>query len=268
MTQILHQNFPIGLIPRHHPAKLPGVQPLDLDQWLIRDEVFAEQMQERSRLLSQHHKAVFRQDPGAMPAATELLNMILYQLSKDTEYQVTPDHVTRPDGVEIPVNRDAPLETSGQLVQEDLCILQKNGDEHVLTAAVLCFPASWRLDEKYLRPLSAIHSPVAHYDKGMALRVQRMFDHMRPEQPLWRSNLLFYKDPSLYAPRSEASPRPDATTKDSYLRSERQSLIKLPKTQAVVFSIHTYVIRFADLPRQHRDRLNPATPSESQVRDR
>jgi hypothetical protein len=37
-----------------------------------------------------------------------------------------------------------------------------------LTAAILCFPASWTLAEKLGRPLGAIHGPVAGYDPGMA----------------------------------------------------------------------------------------------------
>lgn len=267
MNPILHHTFPAALIPRSHPAKLPGVQPLDLRDWLIRDEVFTQQMQERTRLWTAHRAEVFQQDPAALAPACELLDLILQQLSKDAQYNVSADQITRPDGVIVPINMARPLETAGQLVQEDLCILEKRGAEHVLTAAFLCFPASWRLEEKFQRPLSAIHSPVAPYDADMGNRVQRLFDLMRAEQPLWRSNLLFYKDPSLFAPRSETSPRPTVTGENIYVRAERQSLVKLPKTQAVVFSIHTYLARFADLPEKDREALNPAIRSEPQVRD-
>lgn len=265
MDPILHQTLPAALIPRRHPAKLPGIQPLHLDHWLIRDEVFEGQMAERHRLLTGFRAEVFHQAPDAQAAATEVLDLILQQLSKDPQYQVQSHQVTRPDGVVVPINRSKPLETAGQLVQEDLCLLQKRDQEHVLTAAFLCFPASWWLDEKILRPLSAIHTPVAPYDADMAARVQRMLDLMRPEQPLWRSNLLFYNDPALFAPRSEASPRPDTNGTHGYVRAERQSLIKLPDTQAVVFSIHTYLARLTDLPVKDRDAINLAIRSERQV---
>jgi hypothetical protein len=34
----------------------------------------------------------------------------------------------------------------------------------------------------------------------------------------------------------------------TYLRSERQCLLRLPETRAVVFTIHTYVLLRSDLP--------------------
>jgi hypothetical protein len=140
-----------------------------------------------------------------------------------------------------------PLLTLGRLVQEDLCLMDSVGGEHVLTGAVLCFPASWTLAQKIGRPLSDIHMPVPSYDEGITRRVQRMFDAIRPEQPLWRANALLYDDPTLFQPRREGVPRPRPVEK-TYLRSERQCLLRLPETRAVVFTIHTFVLRRSDLP--------------------
>ena len=39
------------------------------------------------------------------------------------------------------------------------------------------------------------------------------------------------------------------------MRSERQCLVRLPQTGAVVFAIHTYVVRMADLTQAERDGL-------------
>lgn len=128
-------------------------------------------------------------------------------------------------------------------MQEDFCLLSKSGDEHVLDAAVLCFPASWRLAEKIGRPLSAVHDPVAEYDAGLARRVQRLFDGVQAGRPLWRFNVLYYDDPALFQPRSAQMPRPLSHARTApFIRSERQCILRLPRTRAVVFSIHTYVI--------------------------
>jgi hypothetical protein len=81
------------------------------------------------------------------------------------------------------------------------------------------------------------------YDAGLAARVQRLLDAVRPGQPLWRANALDYVDPALFQPRSEADKRPPDRGARGYIRSERQCLVRLPRTQAVVFSIHTYVVR-------------------------
>ena len=78
--------------------------------------------------------------------------------------------ITCPDGHVQPLDFDDPLRTLGQIVQEDICLLQKRGDEHVLTGAVLCFPASWRLADKAGRPLIGIHDTVPEYDSDIARR--------------------------------------------------------------------------------------------------
>tara|TARA_B100001989_G_scaffold43972_1_gene27519 strand:- start:349 stop:762 length:414 start_codon:yes stop_codon:yes gene_type:complete len=131
----------------------------------------------------------------------------------------------------------------GRLVQNDFCILQKTGNEHVLTAAALCFPASWSLEEKFLKPLIDIHTPVKEYNDVIAKRVQRLFDGLQIDRPLWRFNALYYEDPHLFQPRRANQPRrKPAPNKANYFRSERQTLVKLPKSGAIIFGIHTFVV--------------------------
>ncbi|SPH20834.1 hypothetical protein ASD8599_01575 [Ascidiaceihabitans donghaensis] len=239
----------IPILQTHLPSdmrtsrRLPGIQPLIDGDWLRVDEAYAGQMAERGRLMVQHHDAVHWLDPEALPAAQELLETTLAQLS-DLGFEVEGDHVTTPDGRKVCVSHTMPLLSLGALVQEDFCLLQKRGNEHVLTGAILCFPASWRLAEKVGRPLTAIHDPVPEYDGNLAARVQRMFDGVKVGRPLWRFNQLWYDDPSLHQPRSVVSPREirEGPGEAQYYRSERQCIFRLPETQAVVFSIHTYVL--------------------------
>jgi hypothetical protein len=137
------------------------------------------------------------------------------------------------------------MATLGHLVQEDLCLMEKRGEEHHLTAAVLCFPASWRLSEKIGRPLTDIHVPVPEYDEGIAKRVQRLFDGVQVGRPLWRFNALRYAEPDLFQPRARREPDGAQARGLPYLRSERQCVLRLPDTAACVFSIHTFVVRAA-----------------------
>lgn len=235
MTEILQLEIPYDPLA---PNPLPGMRPADPDNWLHRDDAFAAQMQRRAGLLAQHGAEVLAQSAQALAPAQELLDLVLAQA-----YAGLSDQVTRPDGVQVRINQARPLETLCHLVQEDFCILQKQGDEHVLTGAILCFPASWRLSEKFMRPLLAIHTPVDAYDENIARRVQRLFDGIQPGRPLWRFNALWYQDAELFQPRSmhqRRDPRDKGTAR--YLRSERQTLLRLPQTKAVVFAIHTYVM--------------------------
>jgi len=230
-------------------ARLPGVLPVEGDDWLRVDDAFAGQMAERGRLIADRPEDVHAVLESARPAAEELYEVILTRLAQTPGYQVGTQEVRRPDGVTVALDKAAPLRTLGLLVQEDLCLMEKPdnaGDEHVLTGAILCFPASWSLAEKLGRPLIGIHRPVPDYETEIARRVQRLFDAIRPEQPLWRMNSLVYRDPSLHQPRREADPRSDRRG-GTFVRAERQTLIRLPQTRAVVFAIHTYVVDIASL---------------------
>ncbi|MDX2482773.1 MAG: DUF3445 domain-containing protein [Pseudodonghicola sp.] len=243
MSKILQTRIPYDIAAHR---RLPGIQPLAVKDWLIRDEAFAEQMGYRDQLLAGRRRAVLAMDESAREAAEELLDLVL-----GLAYPGATGEVTRPDGVTVPIRRDDPMGALGRLVQEDLCLLQKRegDDEHVLTAAALCFPASWMLAEKVMRPLTAIHVPVAEYDANIAARVQRLFDGVQPDRPLWRFNALWYGDPDLHQPRSATERRPEGGKGSTdFLRSERQSVLRLPRTRAVVFSIHTFVLARADAP--------------------
>ena len=241
MTTPLQKTLPYDPVAQR---ALPGIQPLPPDEWLIIDEAYAGQMALRDALLADHRDKVLALDDSAREAALEMLDMVL-----ERAYPGAGDSVTRPDGVTVPINRDDPLGTIGRLIQEDVNILQKQGDEHVLTGGVMCFPASWTLSEKFMRPMVRIHKPVTDYDENIAKRVQRLFDGIRPGKPLWRFNVLGYHDPALHQPRTEDAPRNKKSTQPAgYLRSERQVMMRLPRTGAVAFIIHTYVIARKDAP--------------------
>lgn len=247
MTQpILQSRLPFASWMDPRLSRLPGILPLEGNDWLRVDDAFAGQMAERDRLFAEKPGQVCAMLESARPAAEELYAAVLDRLRRTAGYEVGETAVRRPDGVLVPLDPLQPMATLGRLVQEDLCLMEKQGDEHVLTAAALCFPASWWLGEKLGRPLLGIHVPVPSYDADVAKRVQRLFDAIRPEQPLWRANALVYRDPTLHQPRREDDPRTDRRG-GSYVRSERQCLVRLPETRAVLFSIHTYVVDIASL---------------------
>ncbi len=241
MTEILQTSIPYDALA---DRPLPGIAPLNLEDWLIVDDAYAAQMSLRCSLLSEIPDLVSALSEGALPAAQEVLDLALHQLSGRSDFEVTIKEVRCPDGRVVAIDRGQPLRTLGQIIQEDICLMEKVGDEHVLTGAVLCFPASWTLAEKFMRPLIGIHIPVAEYDDNIAKRVQRLFDGVRAGRPLWRKNALWYDDPSLFTPRREDAPRDLVPAQNgAYLRSEKQCILRLPKTDAVVFSIHTFMVR-------------------------
>lgn len=225
--------------------RLPSMQPVAPGALLSVDSAYAAQLVEKARLIAADRGRVIAVLPGAEAALDELLGTVLADLAARPGFAVEGDRVRRPDGATVAMDRADPLLTLSRLVQEDFCLLQKQGEEHVLTAALLCFPAAWTLAEKIGRPLTGIHVPVAPYTEDIARRVQRLFDGVQPGRPLWRANLLRYDDFALYQPYPEAQKRKVGAPDSPYERSERQTVFRLPDTGAVVFAIHTTVIRRA-----------------------
>lgn len=257
---VLHDR--LAAAPWMDPAlwRLPGVKPLDPENWLIRDEAFEGQMRLRDWLIATRPEKVHALTEQGLPSALECLDLVLETLTQDPGYSLGANSVTRPDGAEIVIDRNAPLLTLGRLIQADVCLMEDGTDGHVLTGAILCFPASWTLSEKIGKPLMAIHRPVPEYDQGVARRVQRLFDAIRPDRPLWRANAILHEDPSLYHPRSETDPPSIryGAPGGRYLRSERQTLRRMAGTGAVVFMIHTTVIPVAQLTDDQRKSMEEA----------
>lgn len=246
--EICQRVLPVRPWAAAHTARLPGLVPVNPGEWLLVDDAFDAQMAYREALLDSRRAAVVALEESARAAADELLAVVLSEVAALSGYRRDGERVLRPDGVWVRVDRSDPLGTLGRLVQEDIAILEKragedrSAGEHVLTGAVLCFPASWSLAQKMGRALTTIHAPVESYDAGLAPRVQRLFDGLQVARPIWRANALIYGDADLHQPRREGEGRAMGPG-PRWLRVERQTLRRLPESGAVIFGIHTFVQR-------------------------
>lgn len=242
MAEILHHSLPEDLSAEN---SLPGIRPLAPNGWLRCDEAYAKQVAYRRALIADsRNKVLWDGVPEVQNACDEVFSEAC-KILPGLGFEVDERSILCPDGARVSIDSDTPLAVLGRVLQEDLCILLRDGDEHVLVAANVCFPANWALSEKVGRPLSGIHAPVDSYTPAIAGRVQRLFDGVKVGKPLWRNNLLWYDEPELFQPRRHQDPdRPrPAGDRARYLRAERQSILRLTVSKAVVFSIHTYVMR-------------------------
>jgi hypothetical protein len=161
------------------------------------------------------------------------------------------DLVRRRTGERFESDPARPLLAVGRMVQEDFCLMQKSPAGYRLVAAVLCFPAHWRLADKLGRPLDAIHEPVPDFADRMARPVDRFFSALQVERPVWRTNWSLVDTPELFRP-PEHRTRPrtiDAARagEQLWLRVERQTLRRLPRSGSVLFGIRTYVEPLAEV---------------------
>ena len=146
---------------------------------------------------------------------------------------------------------DRGLAALAGLAQEDFCVMQARPDgAYALTAALLCFPAHWRLAEKLgraherdpcararvRRPAGRRRRPVLHQPHGRAAGLA--------------GELVGGREPVLFHPQPR-EPLPDLTAENAgeklWLRIERQTLRRLPQSRAVVFTIRTLVRRSTEV---------------------
>jgi dimethylamine monooxygenase subunit A len=227
-----------------------GIKALDLAEWIEIDERFLDQLAERRRLLAERREEVVAALPESGAGQEELLELLLDHLPKRF-----PEHYRRRERLienlatgerfEIEAWAERPLELAGRLVQEDLCLMQRSEAGYRLVAAVLCFPAHWRLADKLGRPLQAIHDPVPGFGERLAAPVDRFFGNIQVERPVWRVNWSLVDTPTLFLPpEHRGRPREIAAARageELWLRIERQTLRRLPCSGDVVFGIHTRV---------------------------
>ncbi|HEX4192280.1 MAG TPA: DUF3445 domain-containing protein, partial [Stellaceae bacterium] len=154
-----------------------------------------------------------------------------------------------------------PLDIAGRLVAEDLCLLQASEAGYRLIGATLCFPNRWRLDEKIGQPLDFIHEPVPGFAPALQRPVAHFFAALKPDRILARVNWGIADDPTLFQPISrDADAAITAETAGSalYLRLERQTLCRLPESQAVLFTIRTEITPLAEVIATSADALDLA----------
>ena len=225
-----------------------GVRTLDLDAWLVVDTRYVDERDLKGHLLSERPDEVFAARPDALDASAEVLELVTAWLALH--------HPDLPRPAEPPDGSRHPLDAAGRLVQEDLCLLLPGPGGYTLEAASLCFPSHWRLHDKLGHNLAAIHAPVPHYAEELAAKVDTFFGRLRVDRPVVRRNLSVHCHDDLFRPEPHESPEsfaPDASGVDQvWLRSERQTLVRLPRTGAVLFTIKTQLCPVTAL-RQRQD---------------
>ncbi|MEM1384795.1 MAG: DUF3445 domain-containing protein [Pseudomonadota bacterium] len=225
-------------------ARPPGISPVGGAAVLVQGPDFAAQMAYRDRLIAEEAEAVLALDRDGEAPAAELYEEVIGMLSAAPGYACGAGVIERPDGVAVDLDPSARMATLGRLVAEDLCLMVAAKDgRHRLVGAVLCFPSRWSLAEKMGYPLDVIHEPVPDYGDDLARRVERLFGALRPERPLVRANWLIHGTAELFLPMHSGDKAPVSMDPQGrlYLRTERQTLMRLPLTEAAVFLIRTQV---------------------------
>lgn len=197
------------------------------------------------------------------------LKMGLVRLAEEEWLQPRPDLAARaegfadwPEGIQLTPDAEAPgnelasmlgvdggLPEAALAAHEDMCLLTKQeGDEQYrLIGAAVAWPTDWHPKDKIGLPLRALHAPIAGYVEQLATGVDRFMDTLKPGAIYGRCNWFI-------APTGERRWITHATANEDFahvtaenagetlfVRSERQTLRRLPQTGAILFTIGVYV---------------------------
>jgi dimethylamine monooxygenase subunit A len=253
--------LPPPLDGRPHRVSM-GLRPLVKGQWLLTDRRRDDELRLKQALLAAHHDEVVAALPGSEPGQREVLDLVLAAVTAGPEplVEVSGGQARdRATGIEVPLDLPAPIDAAARLVQEDLCLMERDAEGiWRLTAASVCFPSRWRLRDKIGRSMAAIHDPVAGYER-IRVAADHGLDRLAVERPVVRFNWTLLDDPTLFQPRDElrktSAPPSRPVLEGVHLRVERQTLRALPGTAGVLFTIRTRVDPLWTLTVDERARL-------------
>jgi dimethylamine monooxygenase subunit A len=197
------------------------------------------------------------------------LRMGLVKLEEHEWRDPAPDLAARaegfatwPQGVQLTPEVDAPgrelaamlgvpgaLPEAALATHEDLCLLTQRDDEEVyrLIGAAVAWPSDWHPADKIGLPLRALHAPIAGYEEQLATGVDRFMETLRPGPIYGRCNWFIAATserrwlPDRPPAKAFAHVTPQNAGETLFVRSERQTLRRLPQTGAILFGIGIYV---------------------------
>ncbi|RAK84668.1 HRQ family protein 4 [Aspergillus costaricaensis CBS 115574] len=158
------------------------------------------------------------------------------------------------------------LSTLGTFVDEDFLVLlpesssssyptekeEEQEKKYTLEAYTTFYPAGFDTREKLGKRLSTIHDPVPRYKERLEKSMDRFFAKLEVGKVVQRVNWsintpgtgLFAAFGGLHGHEGEKGERElgveEVDGEGTLLRCERQTLHRLPKTKALVFTFHTY----------------------------
>ena len=241
---ILKSKMPPPFLPKLGQATIleMGLGQLAPSEWMLVDEdatVFLSHKLEQQR---KHPDQIYQTLPASKDAQSEFSSLLEAHLIADHKFQRTDtDKLINPQfGLEWK-GSERDLWSASLWVQEDICLLEEIKEEYILSAASICSPSNWDMPSKIGKPVSEIHNPVPGYKNQMSNKVDRLMRNLKPGKPLKRFNWSIQPHGDLYW-KTDVDIKKETLQK--HWRVERQTLLRLPSTNAIVFGIRVFLHSF------------------------
>ncbi len=220
--------------PLNTPFRI-GVRPLAPASWLLIDDRLSEYRERKSDLFESSFSEVYATTEGMLDSELEVLDSVRSWLREHAPAALL--------GFEETESRSA-LAQACLMINDDLAIMRHSATGWILASACICFPSLWTLRDKIGRVLADVHAPVPEFNVGSrhARIIEQMFDKLREGEPIVRYNYSIHDHNELHLPDSRDSRTIELTNvlQDFYfVRTERQTLSRMPISGDIVFTIDT-----------------------------
>ena len=197
-----------------------GLRPGDLASFFDMDEAL---LKWRRHALDVHPDRYAAAMPGSEKAMTEAAGL----MAGNTDFLA--------DGPSLERCLDL-----GRCVAADWVLLSPSvADHHPVIAGAVCFPSGWSLPEKLGKPIEKVHGPVPSLKEELTPSIHTFLERLVPGVPWERDNWGLTADAELdhHPDVARSALDSDATLTTTWLRLERQLLVRLPRTRAILFGI-------------------------------
>ncbi len=241
-----------------------GTAPMHEDGTAVEtDEHYFSEIKLKRSLLDEDHRYYFDVLPESERAQWDVVELVLNNLMKHdpTSFSLGKNgdalkwHNRKlderfefqfRDSSSLPV---APLDWVGRQVQEDLIILNQVGE---VVAGQLCFPSGWALHEKLGKQFLDVHAPLPAVTNPMIQSANKFLERIPVGKSFVRNNWGFRlgdqldmssKYSKIY--REKLVDELPSLSYESFgdkifVRIEHQTLTRLPDSNFVLFTIHTF----------------------------
>ncbi len=236
-----------------------GLSVLHPDEpWIELDADLGTELREKARLFGEHHSQVYVELSRSLDAQREVRDTLAeYLCDRHPDQYSIQGECLRVAALDEDCVMEgpglSPLEAASRWIQEDLCIMEEWDGAWRLSAGSVCFPTRWDLPSKLGLPLSEIHTPVPGYQEKLAVSADRFFARLKTGRTVWRVNWSLTDIPDLFQPGGggRVTRVAEITSENAgdrvWLRVERQTLRRFPRSGAILFTIRVHRSRLRDL---------------------
>lgn len=233
------------------------------------DEHYVAEMRERTLVLEEDPLR-YQSLPHMLAAEWDLLELLMTSMARDYPQHFSLKRegirwywINRPLSIELEFEfGDAatlpcsPMEYIGRQCQGDFCLLDQREGNLWMDAGLVTTQADWSLDFDLGMNFMEWHGPVplAH-QQGIFERALKFLLNLQAGRPVRRLNWTMTIYPRLdTSPETyhlwgsdRASVTPENVGEKVHLRVELQALWRLPRSNAIVFSIRCYLVQLREL---------------------